>query len=210
MENEVSCINTRAVVHYVKVHHPEGISDFIMNLDPEIDVLPDPERFLSDPNNWVSGTVAIKLYERARRLFNDERIAFKIAKYGVESLSFGFLQSILLKAFWSTRKGLENLQKFNDRWNRNNQVEMVALRMNEAVIRLHWNPDMDVSKDFCYMNQGSYIYLPQIWGSRPLNLKETCCYFEGAPYCEFHLRWPTKNRLHEIFSRFFLFILKRA
>jgi len=37
----------------------------------------------------------------------------------------------------------------------------------------------------------------------PLRLVENCCYFEGAPYCEYHLRWPQRNRLHEIFSRFF-------
>ena len=142
MENEVSCINTRAVVNYVKTLHPGGISELILDLDPEIDALPDPERFLSDPNNWVSGTVAMKLYERARQLSKDDRVALKIAKYGVESLSFGYIQTILLKAFWSTRTGLKNLQKMNDKWNRNKRVELVALKRNEAVVRLHWHPQI--------------------------------------------------------------------
>ncbi|MBN1850716.1 MAG: GAF domain-containing protein, partial [Deltaproteobacteria bacterium] len=28
------------------------------------------------------------------------------------------------------------------------------------------------------------------------------CYFKGAPYCEYHLRWPLRNRIFEIISRF--------
>ena len=61
---------------------------------------------------------------------------------------------------------------------------------------------MDVSKDLCLMNQGTYTFLPLIWGGRPLDLKEKCCYFNDAPYCEYHLKWPLRNRLYEIFSRF--------
>jgi len=62
---------------------------------------------------------------------------------------------------------------------------------------------MDVSKDMCLYNQGAYTFMPCIWGGRPLTLKEKCCYLEGAPYCEYHLKWPVRNRFHEIFSRFF-------
>jgi hypothetical protein len=62
---------------------------------------------------------------------------------------------------------------------------------------------MDVSKDLCLMNQGAYTFIPLIWAGKPLDLKEKCCYFEGAPYCEYHLKWPLRNRFHEIYSRFF-------
>jgi GAF domain-containing protein len=62
---------------------------------------------------------------------------------------------------------------------------------------------MDTSKDMCLYNQGIYTFIPLIWGGRPITLKENCCYFEGAPYCEYHLRWPIWNRLYEIYSRFF-------
>ena len=34
-------------------------------------------------------------------------------------------------------------------------------------------------------------------------MEETCCQFEGAEYCEFHLRWPARKRPLEVFSRFF-------
>lgn len=203
MENEVSCINSRAILDYVREQNQGDISALLVDLDPEIDTLSDPETFLLDPNNWISCTVAGKLYERARKVLDDEKAAFKIAKRAVEKTTLGYAQGIIVKAFWSTRKGLKNLQKINEKWNRNKRVELVNLKPREATVRLHWDPDMNATKDFCLMNQGSYIHLPQIWGANPMNLTERCCYFEGGPYCEYHLTWPARNRLHEIFSRFF-------
>ncbi len=188
---------------YVREQNRGDISGMLGSLDPEIDTLSDPESFLMDPNNWISCTVARRLYERARKILGDERAAFEIAKRAVEKTTLGYAQGIIVKAFWSTRKGLKNLQKINEKWNRNKRVELVSLKPREAIVRLHWDPGMNASKDFCLMNQGSYIYLPQIWGGKPLNLTERCCYFEGGPYCEYHLTWPARNRLYEIFSRFF-------
>ena len=203
MEKEVSCINARAILDYVREHNHGSAVELLGELDPEIDRSPDPEAYLMDPNNWISCTVAGKLYERARKFLDDDMAAFKIAKRAVEKTTLGYTQGIIVKAFWSTRKGLKNLKKINERWNRNKRVELVSLRRREATVRLHWNPEMNSSKDFCLMNQGSYIYLPCIWGANPLSLTERCCYFEGAPYCEYRLTWPARNRLYEIFSRFF-------
>jgi signal transduction histidine kinase len=45
--------------------------------------------------------------------------------------------------------------------------------------------------------------MPRIWGGRPLDLEERCCYFEGAPYCEYRLQWTARNKFHELYSRFF-------
>ena len=203
MEKEISCINSRAILDYVKGFCNGDCSGLLGNLDPEIDTITDPEGFLRDPNNWVSCTVNSKLLERARLIFHDEMAAYKIAKYAVETTSLGYAQSIIVKAFWSSKKAIKHAQKINDKWNRNKKVELVEIKRNEAVVRLHWNSQMDIIKDFCLMNQGVYTFLPLIWGGKPLTLKEERCYFEGAPYCEYHLKWPARNRFYEIFSRFF-------
>ncbi len=202
MEKETSCINSRAILDYVKEHNNGDCSILLTDLDPEVDSLLDPEGFLRDPNNWISCTVVSKLYERATRLLNDKMAAYKIAKYAVERTSLGYAQSIIVKAFWSSKVALKHAQKINDKWNRNKRIELVEVKRNEGIIRLHWNREMDVSKDICLMNQGTYTFLPLIWGGEPLTLEEKCCYFEGAPYCEYHLKWPARNRLHEILSRF--------
>ena len=202
MEKEVSCLNSKAILGYVKELNNGDYSSLLKNLDPEIDALSDPERFLTDPNNWISCTVASKLYERARMILKDELTAYKIAKYAVETTKLGYAQRIIAKGFWSYKTGLKHVQKLNDKWNRNKRVELVEIKRNGAILKLHWNHQMDVSKDLCLMNQGTYTFLPLIWGGRPLELKEKCCYFNDAPYCEYHLKWPLRNRLYEIFSRF--------
>jgi signal transduction histidine kinase len=203
MEKETSCINSRAILGYVKRYNGGDCSALLGNLDPEIDDLPDPEGFLMDPHNWISCEVCSKLLERARLIFHDEMAAYKIARYAVEKTALGYTQGIIIKAFWSTKTALKNLQKINDKWNRSKKTELIEVKRNQAIVRLHWDPQMKVSKDICLLNQGAYSFMPLIWGGRPINLKEECCYFDGAPYCEFHLKWPARNRFHEIFSRFF-------
>ena len=203
MEKETSCINSRAILDYVKNTYDIDISVIFENLDPEMDLLPDPESFLRDPNNWISCTVMSKLFERVKSLLQDDMIAYKAARLAVENLHLGYAQRIFVKAFWSTRKVVNNLQKVNDKWNRNKKVELVKVKGNEAVVRLHWNPRMNSSRDICLYNQGAYTFMPRIWGGKQNILKETCCYFDGADYCEYQLKFPSRNRLHEFFSRFY-------
>jgi len=158
---------------------------------------------LRDSNNWISCGLLCKLYERSKLILHDEKAAYQIGRYAAGNISLGYAQRIVFKAFWSVRKALKHGQKVNDQWNRNKRVELVELKRNEAVVRLHWNTEMDVRKDICLYNQGVYTSLPEVWGGSPATLKEKCCYFEGASYCEYYIKWPIQNRFHEIVSRFF-------
>lgn len=203
MQKETSCINTKTIFEYVREFNHGDCSVLLGNLGPEIDGLPDPEGFFRDPNNWISCTVIRKLYERARSILNDNMVAYKMAEAAIRNYSLGYIQKVFVKAFWSHVRAVKHAQKINDKFNRSKRVELVKASRNEAVVRLHWDPKMDVSKDMCLNNQGYYTYMPLIWGGGPLNFKETCCYFEGDPYCEYHLKWPVRNRFHEIFSRLF-------
>ena len=202
MEKETSCINSRAILDYLPAHGVDS-SGLIQGLDPEIDELEDPEAFLRDPDNWVTSGVVSEMFERAARLTGDDRIAYKIGKWATENTALGFAQRTMVKAFWSVRTGLKHAQKINDQWNRSKRVELVELRRNEATVRLHWDPRMASSRHLCLYNKAVYTHLPVIWGGSRLTLDETCCQFDGAPYCEFHLSWPLRNRLYEIFSRFY-------
>jgi signal transduction histidine kinase len=202
LEKETSCINTKAILDYVKAHNQAGCSSLFGNLDPEIDVLPDPESFLSDPNNWVSCGVVSDLYARARVILNDEKAPYRMAKFAIENLFLGYIQKVFVKAFWSYEKALKHAQRINDKFNRSKRIELVQTGRNEATIRLHWDLRMRASKDICLYNQGQYTFMPLIWGGKPIRLDEVCCTFEGAPYCEYHLKWSKRNRVHEILSRF--------
>ncbi len=203
MEKEINCVNSKIILDYVKKHNKSDYPGLLKDLDSEIDSLPNPEKFLRDPNNWVSCTVVSKLWERARLLFDDEMTAFKIARHTIENTTLGYAQRIIVKAFWSTEKALKHAQIINDKWNRSKKIELLKIEKNRAVVRLHWDPQMDVSKDMCLYNQGIYSFIPIIWGGKPATCIEECCFFEGAPYCEYRFGWPARNRFHEIFSRFY-------
>jgi signal transduction histidine kinase len=202
MEKETSCINSKVIFEYVRAHNGGDVSSLLGNLDPEVDALPDQEAFFTDPNNWMSCTVICDLYGRAKEILKDRDAPYQMAKFAIQNLSLGYIQKIFVKAFWSTRTALKHIQKINDKFNRSKQVELVEVRGNEAVLRLHWDRKMLLSKDICRYNQGTYTFMPLIWGGAPLDLEEVSCFFEGAPYCEYHLHWPAKNQLHEVISRF--------
>jgi hypothetical protein len=72
MQKETSCINSRSIIEYIKEYRPEKYTDLIQDLDPEIDGLPDPEAYLTDPNNWISCTVISTLYEKAKLILDDD------------------------------------------------------------------------------------------------------------------------------------------
>ena len=203
MEKEVSCINTKTIFDYVRAHNNGDCSGLLGHLDPEIDALSQPEEFLRDPNNWTSCAVTAELHRRAKAILNDPETPYKIARFAIENLSLGYIQKIFVKAFWSTKTALRHVQKINDKFNRSKKVELISVGRNEAVVRLHWDRTMGASKDICLYNQGNYTFLPLTWGSSPLRLDETCCAFEGADFCEYRLKWPARNRFHEIFSRFY-------
>jgi signal transduction histidine kinase len=203
MEKEVSCVNSIAILDYVREHYQGDHSFLLRGLDPEIDSSPDPEKFLRDPHNWISCKTVSELFDRVARLFQDDTIAYKIARHSVERTNLGYIQKVFVKAFWSTKTALRHLQRINDKFNRSKKVELVRVGSNEAVVRLHWDRTMGLSKHLCLFNHGIYTIMPVIWGGAHLKLKEVCCFFEGAPFCEYHLEWPARNRFHEVFSRFY-------
>ena len=137
MKTETSCINSRAIIDYIKERNNGDCSALLKNLHTEIDTLPDPEAFLRDPNNWISCTVITELFERAIQILKDEKAPYYIAKYAVEKTITGSIQSIIVKALWSSKKALKQAPKINDKWNRNKKVELVEIGRNQGSIRLH-------------------------------------------------------------------------
>lgn len=203
MEKETSCINVKPIFHYLEAKHAGKFRELVGCLHPEIDVLDDPVAFLCDGNNWVSTEVVVKLFERARLALKDDRAAYHIGKFSIKNVSPGYILKIFVKAFWSSKMAFKHAQRINDKFNRSKRVELAASERGSAVIRLHWDPNMVLSKDLCLYNQAIYTFMPTIWLGTPIKLEETRCYFEDHPYCEYHITWPFQNRIWEYFSRFF-------
>ncbi len=201
MKKETSCINSKAVLGYVSTHNPEAVQLMTDDLDPEINRMVNPEAYLCDQNNWISCRVLAELFKRSRELLGDPLTAFKIGKFAVQKSFLGLSQQILLKASLSTREALIAFHGINEQCSRNKKLEIISLKHNEAAIRLHWNAGMGATHDNCIYNQGIFTYMPQIWKGPKIRLREVCCFFEGANFCEYELDWTEKSRIFAFFDR---------
>ena len=202
MEKTNSCLNSQAIIKYVSEKAPGEVERLFTGLDGELAEIEDKREFLSDPNNWVSSSVMVRLYENAKKILGDENVAYKIGYDSVVKRRFGYVQKILMYAFGSPRNILNYIQKLNDKFNKTKTIRLHSVENGSAVVHLHWHEGMELSRDFCQFNQGIYSAVPTVWGGSSCVVKETQCYFSGAPFCEYVLSWEKqsflKRRLFQI------------
>ena len=193
MEKHHSCLNTRAIIEYFQENLPEEVHGLFDGLGAEIEGLSNPQEFLMEINNWVSSDVVTRMFENAKRLSNNERIAFKIGFESAARKKLGYVQRIIMFAYKNPRRSLRRVQAINDKFNRNKTIDLVETKGDTAVIRLHWFKDIPANIDFCLFNQGIYTGIPTIWNLPPGILEETKCYFKGDDYCEYHMEWRRRR-----------------
>jgi|UniRef100_A0A7C3UWA0 PAS domain S-box-containing protein len=204
MQKHHSCVNTRAIIEYFQEKAPADLPRLLEGLGPEIGQLPNPLEFLMEINNWVSSDVVIKMFENAREITKDRDIAFKIGFDSAARKKLGYIQRIILFAYRNPKRTLRQLQKINDKFNRNKIVDLVETTRDRAVVRLHWFEDIPATADFCLFNKGIYTGIPTIWNLPPAILDETKCYFKGDEYCEYHLKWAKRYSLKDTFLNIFV------
>lgn len=200
MNKEISCLNTKAIVEYVRRHNGGDLRSLLEHLDPELDHQKDLEKFLTDPNNWVSSKVFSDLCLRAREIFHDDRIAFKIGFESISANRLGYIQRIFVRTMRHPRDGIHKAQIINDKFNRTKSIEIVENTHGRARVRLHWYPGLELNKDSCYINQGVYSAIATIWGIPPSEVVESCCFFEGGSYCQYTISWAKQSLLRGLWS----------
>ncbi len=197
MEKHHSCLNTRAIIEFFQEKMPEEVHRLFTGLGPEIEGLANPQEFLMERNNWVSSDVVTRMFENAKAITLDDSIAFKIGFESAARKKLGYVQRIILFAYKNPRRSLKKLQTINDKFNKNKRVEVVEIRGERAVIRLHWFKDIPGTIDYCLFNKGIYSGIPTIWNLPPASLEETKCFFQGDEYCEYHYRWERRFSVKE-------------
>lgn len=203
MRKEVSCLNTKALVEYVRRCREEAVAPLLDRLDPELEHQKDLEKFLTDPLNWVSCSVFSELCRRTRAIFEDDGIAFKIGFESVQANRLGYIQRIFLRSLRHPRDGIQKAGVVNNKFNRTKRVEIVESTQGRAVVRLHWLPDLELTKDFCLINQGVYSAIATMWGIPPSEIVETQCFFEGGSCCEYGITWSKQSLWKGMWSRIF-------
>ncbi|RJX32736.1 MAG: HD domain-containing protein [Desulfarculus sp.] len=194
MERHNSCLNTRAIIDYVERHY--GSPEILLEgLEDELEGLENPIEFLRDSHNWVSSDLVKRMYDNARRMTGDRRVVYSIGFESVTHQRLGYIQQILLRAWASPKVAIKRLETINKKFNRTKDLELMAVGPDRAVVRLHWYRELELSQDFCLMNQGVYSAIPTIWGLPPAKVEETHCQFDGDPYCEFEIHWQNPSTL---------------
>ena len=202
MEKHHSCLNTRAIIEYFQEHLPSEVNKLCVGLGPEIEGLANPQEFLMESNNWVSSNVITRMFENAKKITLNDQIAFKIGFESAARKKLGYVQRVILFAYKNPRQTLKRVQAINDQFNKNKKVELVEVKRDSAVVRLHWFKSIPADIDFCLFNQGIYSGIPTIWNMPPCILEESKCFFKGDEYCEYHLTWQKRSFLKESFLRF--------
>jgi len=197
MEKHHSCLNTRAIIEYFQENRPNEVDRLMAGLGPEIEGLSNPQEFLMEVNNWVSSDVVTKMFENARVITQEDEVAFKMGFESAARKKLGYVQRIIMFAYKNPRRTLRKVQSINDKFNKNKRIEIVKIRGDAAVIRLHWFKEIPASVDYCLFNKGIYSGIPTIWGLPPATLHETKCYFRGDEYCEYHFKWQRNFSLRE-------------
>ena len=188
MQRHNCCINTKAIIDYV-ASKKGPVHELLAGLEDELKGITAPISFLSDPHNWVSSDVCRQMYANARRITGEEDAAYHIGFESVVHNRLGYILEILVRAIVTPRGAVKRIKVLNDKFNRNKRIEMVEVNKDTATVRLHWDPELNLNKDFCLMNQGIYAAMFTVWGLPPGRIVETQCQFNGAPYCEFQLSW---------------------
>ena len=202
MERNVSCLNTRVIIEYVKHHYPDLMENLLIDLDPFFETLDDVEGFLLDEHNWVSQEVCTKLFERVRHYSGQQDIARYIGRESVIHRRFGYIENIFIKAIGNPHLSILRAPYINAKFNKTKTVEIVRGDNTHAVIRLKWFKGIGSTKDTCLYNQGIYESIPTIWGLPLANVIEHKCFFLGDEYCEYAFQWTKKPFLGNIFSIF--------
>ena len=196
-----SCINSLAVLEYVKEHALHMLPMLFENLGEEMAGVQDVEGFLSDPNNWVSSSLMIRLFANTRVILDDDEAAYHIGFSSILTKRFRYLQKIFIYALGNPGHVITKLQKINDHFNKTKIVKHISLTKTTSIVRLYWDKNIPLSRDFCSYNKGIYQAIPTIWGCPPAELVETKCFFAGDDYCEYKLKWQSPSRLKMFFFK---------
>jgi putative nucleotidyltransferase with HDIG domain len=202
VDNNVSCLNSRAIIEYIRRKHPEKLAELFVGMPAPWSEMEELPKFLGDENNWIPSGVIVRLFERAREITGNPDTAFDIGFDSILNREFSYWQKIFLKIFSSPRMVLRRMNQLNTKLNSTKIVELIYDSPGRAVIRWHWRQGVVPSQDLCAYNKGIYSAIPVLWGRAAARVEEGVCSFRGGPYCEITLTWAiTLGRVRSWLSR---------
>jgi class 3 adenylate cyclase len=199
MSKDTSCINIHTCENYLKNVLPavpydklfDGIIgnwEFLFTDQNTGKIIPVDKDYLLNLNNWVSNKLLSKVYENTVSILNDPDAIYKAGRNIFET-TVG--SQIFLMRFAGVQTIINRLPKENAKFNQNRTITVVENQNGYAVVRISWDADPSIKRLFCDMNRGVYEGLGRLTRN-PAKVEEKICQFNGADYCEYHIKWKAK------------------
>ena len=137
MKPEVSCLNTKAFIEYVRARNPENLYLLWEPLKGTLLQGEDPESFLTDPNNWISVELNREIIEQTKRATSDEMAVYKAGFESIVKRKLGYVEQILVRGLLTPKQAILKAARINDKFNKGTKrVEIVEASNTNAVVRL--------------------------------------------------------------------------
>lgn len=187
--NDVNCLNSRAIIEYIRRHYPERLHELLSDLPPPFSTMSRPDDFLSDENNWIPSSIVVKLFEKAKSITGNPRTPYDIGFESITHRDFSYVAKVFLTFFSSPRRILRRMNQLNSKLNMTKTIQLLENAPGHALLRWHWRPGVKSSHDVCDYNRGIYSAVPTLWGYAPARVTEDPCAFRGGSYCQISISW---------------------
>ncbi|MCX7030880.1 MAG: hypothetical protein NTU62_12295, partial [Spirochaetes bacterium] len=187
--NNVNCLNSRAIIEYIRRHYPERLPDLMSDLPPPFSTMSRPDDFLSDENNWIPSSLVVTLFEKAKGITQNPKTPFDIGFDSIVHNEFSYVSKLFLNLFLSPRRILRRMNHLNAKLNSTKTIHLIEDAPGRAMLRWDWRPGVQASHDVCDYNRGIYSAVPTLWGYAPAKVEENPCTFRGGDHCEIWISW---------------------
>ena len=202
--NNVSCLNSRAIIEYIRNHHADRMPDLLRELPEPWASMRSVDSYLCDEDNWIPSGLVVELFKRVRWISGSSDVAFRIGYESIIRRQYSYFQKLFLNFFSSPRGTFRRINQLNTKLNTTKVIEMIYNAPGRVGFRWHWKSGVTSSKDICEYNKGIYCAIPTLWGLPPAKVEETSCHFLGAEYCENKFTWSaSRGLLSTVFGRVF-------
>ncbi len=147
LEKEISCRTTNAIIEYVKWTG--------QSIETLLDGLPLDAEYLSDTNNWVSLEFLQILHERLIRMYNDNRIMFRVGQSVSRLRSAGIMEYIALLV-GDPKNFIRRAAKYAKLFAKVMDIRVLDIRDGEATIEYGAVSGYKLKKPSCDYTQGLF------------------------------------------------------
>ncbi|MBJ6763258.1 response regulator [Myxococcaceae bacterium JPH2] len=153
----------------------------------EREKLPLPLSYVETLSHFVSLRFVESMLDLMVRDSGDPEFATKAGMRIASPGAMGFAY-YMLKALATPAVCYERTVELGPTFNRVGTFRIVQMGSDQMVLR-YTSRIPEHGRNLCRARMGNFASLPTIWDLAPAEVRETQCHVEGAPCCEYHLRW---------------------